>query len=53
LEVAEGAVFVGQCVVGVDRQGKTQAPVKTASASAASVTPPKPKDAVVEAVGKR
>ena len=39
LEVAEGAVMVGRCTIGVNGQSKTAGPVKTASA--ASVTPGK------------
>ena len=39
LEVAEGAVMVGRCTIGVNGQNKTAGPVKTAPAG--SVTPAK------------
>ena len=53
LEVAEGAVLIGQCVVGVNGAGKDQPQAKTASASAASVTPSKSKGSPVEVGAKR
>ena len=39
LEVAEGAVIVGRCTIGVNGQNKTAGPIKTAPAG--SVTPAK------------
>lgn len=39
LEVAEGAVMVGRCTIGVNGQNKTAGPIKTAPAG--SVTPAK------------
>ena len=43
LEVAEGAVLVGRCVVGVDGKAKAEGEVKAASRPAQSITPGKPK----------
>ncbi|MGB2984944.1 MAG: polymer-forming cytoskeletal protein [Phycisphaerae bacterium] len=53
LEVAEGAVLVGRCTVGVDAQGKAGLG-KPATAPAVSVAPTKPKSAEPMAVvGKK
>ena len=45
LEVAEGAILVGRCVIGVNGQSKTPAPSPThpASVPVATVAPPRPK----------
>ena len=43
LEVAEGAVLVGRCVIGVNGQSKTAEPTKPASVPVATVAPSKPK----------
>lgn len=53
LEVAEGAVLVGRCVIGVE--GKASAPrdIKEASAPAASLTPGKAKSADRVPLGAR
>ena len=54
LEVAEGAVLIGRCVVGVDSQGKTAGVVKAAaSAPAQPVTTVKPRAAQPVAVGAK
>ncbi len=53
LEVAEGAVLIGRCVVGVDAQGKAQSQMKTASAPAATVTPARPRAGAVPAAVRR
>ncbi len=43
LEVAEGAVLVGRCMVGVNGQGKGRPDSKPVSVHAATVAPAKPK----------
>jgi len=53
LEVAEGAVLIGRCVVGVNSQDKKTADVKTASAPAQAVTPGKPRTNEPAAVGAK
>jgi cytoskeletal protein CcmA (bactofilin family) len=53
LEVAEGAVLIGRCVVGVNGQGKKTADVKTASAPAQAVTTGKARTNEPAAVGAK
>ncbi len=54
LEVAEGAVLIGRCVVGVDGTGKkTVEAAKTATVSAQAVMPGKPQTNQPAAVGAK
>ena len=43
LEVAEGAILIGRCVIGVNGQGKTPVTTKTAAAPIGAVTAGRPK----------
>jgi cytoskeletal protein CcmA (bactofilin family) len=45
LEVAEGAVLIGRCVIGVNGPGKGGTQMKSASAPVAAVAPTRPKPA--------
>ncbi len=53
LEVAEGAVLVGRCVIGVNSKAKAPAQLKTATAPAESFAPPKGKMSEPQPAGKR
>jgi len=53
LEVAEGAVLIGRCVVGVNGKGRADAEIKSATQTASSIPTAKDKTPIPALAGKK